>query len=61
MNDMLLNYEQMAKLFSVSESTVRSWVIQNKIPDNAIFKMPGKKSVIRFIRSRVEDWINGVA
>ena len=61
MNNLLLNYEQMAALFSVDAGTIRTWVSQNKIPQKAIFKMPGKKGAIRFIRSGIENWINGVA
>jgi len=61
MNEMLLNYEQMAELFSVNENTVRNWVSNKKIPSEAIFKLPGKRSSIRFIRSKIEKWINGAA
>ena len=59
MENLLLDYKQMAKLFQVNTSTVRTWVTQNKIPEKAIFKMPGKKGAIRFIRANIENWING--
>lgn len=61
MENLLLDYKQMAELFQVNTSTVRTWVTQNKIPEKAIFKMPGKKGAIRFIRTNIEKWINGIA
>lgn len=57
MENLLLDYKQMAKLFLVEESTVRNWVNRKQIPSDTIFKMPGKKGTIRFIKPKVEEWI----
>lgn len=57
MENFLLNYKQMAKLFLVEESTVRNWVNKKQIPEDIIFKMPGKKGAIRFIKPKLEEWI----
>nr|DAH14850.1 MAG TPA: helix-turn-helix domain protein [Caudoviricetes sp.] len=56
----LMTAEDVAKIFQVDKSTVRSWVSRNKFPEQVLFKMPGgKASCTRFIKPRLEDWING--
>lgn len=57
MDNLLLDYKQMAKLFQVNESTIRTWVNRKQIPEDTIFKMPGKKGTIRFVRTKIENWI----
>lgn len=59
-NELLLNDEGLANVFSVSVNTVRSWKHRNQIPEQVIFKLPNtKKGTVRYIKSKVEDWING--
>ena len=56
----LLTTKEVSKLFKVEESTVRTWLNRNKIPEAAIFKLPDtKKGTTRFIKSKLEDWISG--
>ena len=58
--DMLLTDEGLAGVFNVSVNTVRSWKHRNQIPEQVIFKLPNtKKGTVRYIKSKVEDWING--
>ena len=56
----LLTAEDVAELFKVDKTTIRSWVHRKKFPDKVLFKIPGGKSTcIRFIKPKLEDWING--
>ncbi len=56
----LLTDVEMSKIFKVEKQTIITWVNRGKIPKNAIFKLPGtKKGTIRFIKAKIEDWING--
>lgn len=58
MERLLLTEEDLAEMFGVQPSTVRSWKNRNKIPKEAIFKISeGKKSTVRFIASKIKDWI----
>ena len=54
----LLTIEDMAKFFDVKVNTVKCWVQNKTIPKEAIFKIGKKRGTLRFIKSRVEDWIN---
>lgn len=55
----LLTDEEVSKMMKVKLETVRTWVHRNVIPSQIIFKVPGSKGTRRFIKSRLEDWING--
>lgn len=56
----LLTNEELAGIFKVKKETVRSWKNRNQIPEEVMFKLPGtKKGTVRFIRSKVMEWING--
>lgn len=56
----LLTDEDLARFFKVEKATIITWVNRNKIPKEAIFKLPGtKKGTRRFIKSKIEEWING--
>jgi transposase len=60
LNVELLTDEEMSKIFKVDKATIVTWVHRKKIPDEAIFKLPfTKKGTRRFIKSKIEDWING--
>lgn len=60
MEEMLLTDEDLAKIFQVEPSTVRSWRNRKKIPQEVMFKVSGgKKSTVRYIKTKVDDWING--
>lgn len=55
----LLTDIEMSEIFKVEKQTILTWVNRGKIPKNAIFKLPGtKRGTVRFIRSKIEDWIN---
>lgn len=53
----LLTIEDVAKFFSVSENTVKCWITRRKIPDGIIFKIGKRKGTVRFIKSRLEEWV----
>lgn len=56
----LLTAEEVSKIFKVDINTVRSWVSRDKFPKEVMFKLPGgSRTCMRFIKSRLEDWING--
>lgn len=58
--DELLTNEELAAIFKVKKETVRSWKNRNQIPEEVMFKLPGtKKGTVRFIKSKVYEWING--
>lgn len=60
MADELLTDVGLADMFKVSRSTVRSWQSRGQIPKEVVFKLPGtKKGTIRYIKSKVCNWING--
>lgn len=60
MNDLLLDDNGLAEVFGVATSTVRSWKSRGQIPEQVIFKLPDtKKGTTRYIKERVNDWING--
>lgn len=60
LNVELLTDEEMSKIFKVDKATIVTWVHRKKIPDEAIFKLPfTKKGTRRFIKSKIEEWING--
>lgn len=60
MEVILLNEEDLAKVFKVQPSTIRTWKNRKQIPEEVIFKLPDtKKGTVRFIKSKVEDWVNG--
>lgn len=60
MEALLLDENDMAKLFNVQPSTIRTWKRRKQIPQEVIFKLPGtEKGTVRFIKSKVEDWVNG--
>lgn len=56
----LLTDTEVSELFKVEKETIITWVNRGKIPDKVMFKLPNtKKGTRRFIKSRLEDWING--
>ena len=57
----LMNLNDVAEMFKVSIHTVKSWLSNNKIPECCIFVLPNSngRGTRRFIKSRMEDWING--
>ena len=55
----LLTTDEVAELFKVKENTIRAWVCREKFPKEVLFKLPGKTACMRFIRDKLEDWING--
>lgn len=55
----LLTIEEVSKLFKVDANTISTWVHRNKIPEAVMFKIPGKRTARRFIKNRLEAWING--
>lgn len=60
LNVELLTDEEMSRIFKVDKATIITWVHRKKIPDAAIFKLPcTKKGTRRFIKSKIEEWING--
>lgn len=60
LNVELLTDEEMSKIFKVDKATIVTWVHRKKIPNEAIFKLPlTKKGTRRFIKSKIEEWING--
>ena len=60
MSDELLTDVGLADMFKVSRSTVRSWQSRGQIPKEVTFKLPGtKRGTVRYIKSKVESWING--
>ena len=51
----LLCAEEVAKILGMKTSTISKWVYEKKIP---IVKFgPGKKSLVRFDPSRLNEWI----
>lgn len=60
LNIELLTDEELSKIFKVDKATIITWVHRKKIPGQAIFKLPNsKKGTRRFIKSKIEEWING--
>ena len=60
MDKILLDDTDLADVFGVAVSTIRSWKTRGQIPKEVVFKLPGtKKGTIRYIKSKVESWING--
>lgn len=60
MEDILLTETDLANIFGVKPSTIRVWKSRNQIPDKVMFKLPGTtKGTVRFVKSKVMDWING--
>ena len=60
MGEILLDENEMAELFKVQPTTIRTWKNRKKIPSEVMFKLPDtKKGTVRFIKSKVEDWVNG--
>ena len=60
MEAILLDENEMAELFKVKPTTIRTWKHRKKIPSEVMFKLPDtEKGTVRFIKSRVEDWVNG--
>ena len=55
----LLTLDEMAEFFDVKVNTVKSWVQRKVIPREVIFKVGKKRGTVRFIKSKLEDWING--
>lgn len=55
----LLTLDEMAEFFDVKVNTVKSWMQRKVIPGEVIFKVGKKRGTVRFIKSKLEDWING--
>lgn len=53
----LMTTEDVANFFKVKRSTVDSWVNRKQLPESIMFKIVGKKSPRRFIKSRLEEWV----
>lgn len=54
----LLTDEDLAKIFKVKTSTIRTWVNRGIITDEQMFKLPySQKGTRRFIKSKIEEWI----
>ena len=47
-----LKIKDVAELLSVSETTIRNWLVEGKIP---FYRM---EEQFRFSRSEIEDWLN---
>lgn len=54
----LLTYEDVAKMFGVKVNTIKSWLARKQIPKSVIFKIGAKKGTVRFVKSKLEQWIN---
>ena len=60
MDRLLLDDTGLAEVFGVATSTVRSWKSRGQIPEKVIFKLQDtKRGTTRYIKERVDDWING--
>lgn len=55
----LLTADEVGAIFKVPRSTIDTWVARKKIPESVMFKLEGKRSPRRFIRSKLEAWIDG--
>ncbi|MBO7735005.1 MAG: helix-turn-helix domain-containing protein [Methanobrevibacter sp.] len=52
----LLSVAEVAKIMSVNERTLRTWINRKQIPDSVIFRIG---NTVRFVRSKFENWVNG--
>ena len=60
MEAILLTDVELAEYFKVKPKTIRTWKFRNQIPNEVIFKLPNtNKGTVRYIKSKVDAWING--
>lgn len=53
----LLTYEDVADMFKVEVNTVKSWINRKQMPKSITIKIGSKKGTIRFVKSKLEEWI----
>ena len=51
----LLTIEDVSKILSIKESTVRTWIKRNVFPSQCIIKLGG---CVRFREKFLEEWLN---
>lgn len=60
MDAILLTDKELAEFLKVNPNTIRGWKFRKQIPPEIIFKLPNtNKGTVRYIKSKVEAWVNG--
>lgn len=54
----LLTYEDVAEMFQVEVNTIKGWLNRKHMPKSVTIKIGKKKGTIRFVKSKLEEWIN---